>query len=294
MAHSSPHKPRQRQIHEIERICRDALLSAFKRHEELGERGTELIQKNQFGDTAMRGDIEAEDAVLTVLKHHNLSAVIHSEEHDDTYIDSSPAYSGVLDGIDGSAWYKSSRGKGRYGTLLGIYEGTDPLYRDYLFSGIMEHATKRLLYGTRDRGSFVFDLTTGQTIPIHTSHSITLTTQTPIHIDQYWDINKKTFLIPLDGYNILEYNLCSSVHYANVALGTADLALECTRKNNLEISAVFGLIHEAGGCMVTHEGVDISDAPYARFGQTTSIPVITAASQPLAKRMVQFLTDKKL
>ena len=36
-----------------------ALKNAFRLHENLGERGKEDLQKNQFGDTAMRGDFEA-------------------------------------------------------------------------------------------------------------------------------------------------------------------------------------------------------------------------------------------
>lgn len=280
----------QPDIDNIERIGKEALLQAFQTHESLGEDGIEVVKKNQFGDTAMRGDIEAEDAVLQVLKEQGVSINIRSEEHGDTLIGSSPAlYFGVLDGIDGSAWYKSARGTGRYGTLLGIYKGTDPLYSEYLFSGIMEHATKRLIYGVRGKGSFIYNLTSKTTARIHTSITDVLDKKTNIHIDQYWEINKTTFIVPLAGFHVLDYHLCSSVHYANVALGAADLALECTRKNNLEIAAVYGLIREAGGVMVTSDGKDISELPYKTFGQSSSVPVITAASKTLADQLVNFL-----
>jgi len=289
MIQAFPPQSVRTRTNDIERIGIDALLAAFHCHESLGANGIEMVQKNQFGDMAMHGDIEAENAVLDSLKHHPLPLVIRSEEHGDIKIGDNPSYFGVLDGIDGSAWYKSERGIGRYGTLLGIYMGTDPLYKDYLFCGIMEHTTKRLLYGVKDKGSFVYDLVSKTTTPIHTSPTRVLNTQTTIHIDQYWEINKKTFLSPLKGYHILDYHLCSSVHYANIALGSSDLALECTRKNNLEIAAVFGLIHEAGGIIVTHDGKDLSDLPYKTFGQSSYVPVITAASKTLADQTVKFL-----
>ncbi len=278
-----------KQVDFMKDIGVSALLQSFKTHEKIGEHGIEMIQNNQFGDMAMRGDIEAENAVLSHLKKQDISIIIQSEEHGETHIGTSPSYFGVLDGIDGSAWYKSDRGIGRYGTLLGIYNGTDPCYKDYIFGGIMEHATKRLIYGVKGKGSYVYDLVSDTTTPIHTSRTNSLTKQTNIHIDQFWEINKHTFLIPLSEYRILDYHLCSSVHYANVALGASDLALECTRKNNLEIAAVFGLIHEAGGVMITHDGKDLSNLPYKTFGQTSHVPVITAASRTLADQTVKFL-----
>lgn len=277
----------------IKQIGIEALLKSFLRHETLGERGVEMVKKNQFGDMAMRGDIEAEDAVIQYLKEQNFPITLRSEEHGETHIGSSPTHFGVLDGIDGSAWYSSARGVGRYGTLLGIYEGTDPMYKDYLFSGIMEHATKRVLYGVKGKGSFAYDVVSGSTTPIHTSSTTVLDTKIHIHIDQYWEINKTTFMIPLKGYNILDYHLCSSVHYANVALGISDLALECTRKNNLEIAAVFGLIREAGGVIMTRDGKDISELQYRTFGQLSKVPVITAASQQLAEDVIRQLKKKR-
>lgn len=282
----------QERMENIERVGIAALKNAFAKHQELGERGIEMMRKNQFGDTAMRGDIEAEQAVLDVLKQNNFPAIIHSEEHGETQTGDNPIYFGVLDGIDGSSWYKTAQGEGRYGTLLGIYSGTNPQYGDYAFAGIMEHATKRLIYGVRGKGSFVLDLETGETKPIKTSGATELDKKTVIHIDEYWDINKDTFLSKLDGYNVQKYNLCSSVHYANVALGEADLALECTRKGNLEIAAVFGLINEAGGKMVSLENQDLAGLHYREFGQDTHVPVITAASSTLADKSATFFSTK--
>ena len=65
----------------FEQIIFLALRRAYEVHENLGSRGEELIQKNQFGETALRIDIEAEEAVINVLKENNIPIRIISEEH---------------------------------------------------------------------------------------------------------------------------------------------------------------------------------------------------------------------
>ncbi len=272
----------------IERIGIEALQASFEIHNSLGEGGKEDLQKNQFGDIAMRGDYEAEEAVLKVLKEYNLPAVIHSEEHGEVKITEEPNLLGVLDGIDGSSWYRSEWGVGRYGTMLGIYEGVNPQYKDYVFGGIMEHATKRLFYGVKGEGAWVIDLKTGDKKRIHTSGENDLTATTRIHIDEYWDKNNEVFTSKLSGYNVMDYKLCSSFHYTDTSMGAADLTLECTRKGSLEIATAYPLITEAGGVMVGLDGKPLDDEYYLKFGVEEHVPVITAASQDLARQAVTF------
>lgn len=273
---------------DIEKIGIEALQASFEMHNALGEGGKENLQKNQFGDTAMIGDYEAEEAVLKVLKEHKLPAIIHSEEHGHVKITENPTLLGVLDGIDGSHWYKSEWGVGRYGTMLGIYEGVNPQYKDYIFGGIMEHATKRLFYGVKGKGAWVIDLRTGEKKRIHTSSENDLNTKTKIHIDEYWDINNEVFTSKLSGYNVMDYKVCSSFHYTDTSMGAADLTLECTRKGSLEIATAHPLIIESGGTMVSLNGKPLGEEYYLRFGAEDHVPVITAASQELATQAVNF------
>lgn len=270
-----------------------ALKNAFQTHEDLGESGREDLQKNQFGDTAMRGDFEAEEAVIEVLRQNNFSVKVYSEEHGIVDVSNNPKFLAVLDGIDGSSWYKSAWGVGRYATMFGIYEGLNPYYGDYLFGGIMEHATKRLFYATKGKGSFVLDLKDGKTKPIKTSDIVFLKKDTRIHIDQYWEINNKVFTANLKGYNIQKYNRCSAYHYANVASGDADLALECTRKGNLEIAAAYPIIIESGGEMISIKAENLKDKKFLEFGQEEHMPVITAATGKLAIRLIEYLRTVK-
>lgn len=273
---------------DIERVGIAALKAAFEVHNVLGEDGKQDLQKNQFGDTAMKGDYDCEEAVLKVLKENALPVLVHSEEHGQVEITEKPNLLAVLDGIDGSAWYKSEWGVGRYGTMLGIYSNLNPQYKDYVFGGIMEHATKRLIYGIRDGGSWVLDLKSGQKEQIHTSAAQELGRDTKIHIDEYWDINNEVFTSKLTGYKVLDYKLCSSFHYVDTSMGEADLTLECTRKGSLEIATAYPIIMEAGGVMVNLKGEPLADKYYLEFGVNEHIPVITAATAELAKQAVNF------
>jgi len=282
-------KEKQPNLETIQRVGIAALKKAYRVHEELGDSGIELLKKNQFGDTALRADVEVEEAVLSVLRDSGLPITVFSEEHGKVQLGEETQYTGVLDGIDGSSWYKSERGKGRYGTMFAIFAGKDPTYGDYQFSGIMEHATKRLFYAVKGKGAFIMDVQTGAIIPIHTAQATALDKGTRVHIDEYWEINRQTFLSKLQGYNVQKYNRCSSVHYANVAMGQADLALECTRKGNLEIAAAHGLIVEAGGDMISLDGDKVADKKFLEFAQDTHAPIITAATRELAISTMAFL-----
>jgi len=271
---------------EIQNLAIDALFRAFKIHEALGAQGEELVKKNQFGDTALRIDVACEAEILNALREAKFPIRVNSEEHGITEIVANPIYLGSLDGLDGTHRYKNERGKGRYGTMFNIFNGVDPTYDDYVFSGVMEHSTKRLFFAVKEKGSFLLE--EGSTKPICCADTRFLNRDARIYVDEYFDINRKTFSEKLQGFNI-KYLLASCVYYVDVASGEADLALECTRKGNLEIAVAYGLIKEAGGVMVTCDGKSIGDRKYLEFGQSTHIPVITAATGELAINLLEYL-----
>lgn len=274
----------------LENIAISALLNANKIHDELGAAGEELMQKNQFGDTALRADIEAEKAVMDVFRENNAHVRFVSEEYG--IVDcKNPFRLGVLDGLDGSVVYKSERGKGRYGTMLGIFAGTDPTYGDYLFSGVIEHSMKKLYFAIRGVGSFVMENGKSEQI-LCFGQRVLDKKKTLIYADEVYDkvfgvtVIKDTFLSRLEGFNFLEHS-ASEVHYVDLATGDADLVLECTRKGNLEIAAAYGLVKEAGGVIVTLDGRSIGSKKYLEFGQKENIPVISASTRALAGALIK-------
>jgi len=261
-----------------------SLKEAFKIHESLGASGEELLEKNQFGETALRVDIESEKAILDFLRKQNLPIKVVSEEHGVTEIGNNPQYLGVLDGLDGSSVYKKERGTGRYGTMFSIFKSADPTYDDYIASGIMEHSTGRLFIASKNGGASIIH--NEETTPIHTDTRTELDQNMIINIDEYFDLNKKTFTEKLQGFKT-QCLKASSAHYMSVADGEAGLALECTRKGNLEIAIAYGLVKEAGGVIVDMDGNSLGDKKYLEFGQKEQQPIITAANNELAHSLLK-------
>ncbi|MEI8061634.1 MAG: inositol monophosphatase family protein [Candidatus Berkelbacteria bacterium] len=279
-------------LEEIKQLVIEALNISFKIHDSLGESGEEVIEKNRFGDTALKVDIDIESAIIDYLKKSGLSLQVISEEHGTTEISSNPQFLAIMDGLDGSGLYKNERGKGRYATMFGIFLGENPHYQDYLVCGIAEHAKKKIYLAVRDLGSELIENKTST--PIKTSGITQLSKKTQIRVDDFFPTNSKIFSGPLkkSGY-ITTYDKSSAIYYADVASGKADLALECTRKGNLEIAISYGLIHESSGVIFDINGHDLGPKLYREFGQQTQLPIITAATDELAKDLMKFLEKNK-
>lgn len=276
--------------YEISVIANRALNRARAVHDALGENGLQQVQKNQHGETALRADIECEKAVIDYLEFMKMRVRVRSEEHGVVNI-GEPEYTAILDGIDGTSLYKEARGVGKYGTMLGIFAGTDPTYADYLTCSIAQHATKRHLMGNKGFGAHT--ILPGPPRALQTSFYEKFDSSLNIYVDDAaYEMNRKTFTEPLrrKGFKTT-CTKCSCMYYADVAEGLAHFALECTRKGNLELAVAYGLIKEAGGVMVDLDGNDIGPRKYLEFGQKENehIPIITAANRTLAMAMVDFL-----
>jgi len=273
---------------QIQNILLRALNCAHAKYLELGTAGLEEVQKNQFGETALRMDIEAEAAVINSFRADNFPVRVISEEHGTVDI-GTPQYLAVLDGIDGTALYRKDYEHGKYGTMLAIFSNTNPTYLDYICTGISQHAATRTLVATKDLGVTVWEA--AEHHPVHVAAHSDLSKSTKIYIDEYWETNRNTFSIPLSGYNT-NYYQCSAMYYADIAEGIADFALECTRKGNLEIAVSYGLVREAGGVTMDLAGTDIGPNNYLEFGQTEHVPIITATSAQLAEQMRNIVQHK--
>lgn len=277
-------------IEKIEEVFISALGATRQVYEELGVYGKELIQKNQFGESSLRMDIEAEKTIINTFLKAGIPIRIRSEEHGIIETGKNPIFFGVLDGLDGSGVYRKEKGAGRYGTMLGIFSNLNPRYDEYLFSGIMEHSANKLFFSSKNKGSFM--IANGLRKPIKCSSALRLGKQTKIYVDEGVEFNKAFFSKVIKGFSTF-YLGSSAVYYADIAAGDADLVLECARKGNLEIAAAYGLIRESGGVMVTMDGADLGERKYLTFGQDTHIPVITASTSQLAKDLIDYINQTK-
>ncbi len=269
-----------------------ALKKASAKVVDLGSEGLETARKNQFGETALRADIEAEEAVIDTFRKLGLPVRFVSEEHGIIDIVSQPEFLGVLDGLDGSDAYKNTKGKGRFGTMLGIFSNLDPFYGDYLFSGIIEPGSKTLYYAVKNRGCH-YEKSGGIISPAHTIDTRLIDDKTRIYFTEkeareLWNVDIRPFVRALEGCTWTRIGSTAS-HYADLATGKVDLVLEWTRKGNLEPAAACGLVFESGGCMLTENGEDLRAKKYFEFGQNEHLPVISAATTNLAQNFLKRL-----
>jgi fructose-1,6-bisphosphatase/inositol monophosphatase family enzyme len=262
----------------------DALRQAYIVHQSLGADGEELVHKNQFGDTALCVDIECEQAILKTLKDSDLPIKVISEEHGTTLFQASQKYLGILDGLDGSSVYRKARGKKRYGTMFAIFDTTNPRYDDYLVCGIMQHATDRMFIAEKGKGAYI--IKDGKEHHIQVSSAHQLDARTRIYIDESFEYNRTTFSQHLIEFHP-KYEGASSLYYADLAEGTAEVVLECTRKGNLEIAVEYGITTEAGGVVTDLSGQSIGNQEYLSFGQNSQLGVISAANRSLALELIK-------
>ncbi|MFH1833009.1 MAG: inositol monophosphatase family protein [Candidatus Levyibacteriota bacterium] len=275
-----------------------ALKNAYEVHEKLGKNGLEKLKKNRFGETALRGDFQAEEAVLNVLRVKKVPIRVISEEHGVVDIVKNPVLLGILDGLDGSnryeAYWKGDK-NARYGTMFAIFDSINPRYEDYLTSGIMEHPTKRLFIAAKGRGAFLVSLTNSAKSGIEVSKETDFSNKTKVEIDAYekaahFPFIKRVFIERLPKGINFKCLLSTAVHYADLASGAADIVLECTYKGNLESAVAYGLVTEAGGVMVDINGESFSKKRYLEFGQKEHVPIITAATKELADSFIKTIS----
>lgn len=270
------------------------LKNTYQLHYQLGEEGKVVGSFNQFGESSLTADWEAEETVINGCRSAGIPIVISSEEHGEVTVGENPRYRGILDGIDGTNAYRMETGP--YGTMFAIYEGVNPRYRDYLAAGIIEYPTGRILLAARNQGAFV--LADNQSHPVATSNKINLDPQqTRIYIDGGFEFNKRLYVPKFGNFdNAYLGNIdnrgepwgVSSMYYFRLATAETDVVLECTRKRNLEIAVAYGILNEAGRVMVDGDGESIADRRYLEFGQGANeyLPVISAATRPLVDKVV--------
>lgn len=287
----NPMSPQEiRKIKELERVGNLALRAAYEVHQKLGASGTEPLHRNQYGDTALRGDVEAESAVLKVLKQNNIPIMVISEEHEITLIGNNPLYLGILDGIDGSGVYTRERGKGRYGTMFAIFNTTDPTYSDYFYGGIMEHSSNKLYFASKGNGAWITEGSTAKRINCSQSTQLDQK-QTKLYADTNFDEVYSTNIIStllrgLQGFNI-SCMRSSAIHCVDLISGKVDGVIECTRKGNLEIAVAYPLVIEVDGVIVDLNSESLGDKKYNEFGQRENLAVVSACTLGVAKGIIR-------
>jgi fructose-1,6-bisphosphatase/inositol monophosphatase family enzyme len=308
---NSRHTPAQTAIEK-------GLADAYQAHEELGESGVAMQTKNQFGDSALLADVMCEQACIDSLQKLaddvGATITVHSEEHGQFQIEptgpsKSLKYTAVIDGIDGSAVYKNSRGKGLYGTMFALFDGDNPVYDDYLAAGLVIPSKQEILLATNGAGVSCIDA--AKNMPprqVATDAVARLSVGTLVFVDDrfpnlqldakhydYHHINQRIFGDPLRaaGYDVVDSGSTAAYCYL-IATGQALLLGDATRKGNLEYATMYAIVKEAGGVMAAFNPAaktfePIGQKPFISWGQDRHTPTATAANQQVLDQLQTLL-----
>lgn len=268
-------------VEEISEIGIEALREAKRVHDLLGKEAKSTVCKNQFGEQALRADLETEGVVIDVLRRRRLPVRVKSEEHGVMDLADEPVYLSVLDGIDGTGELIKGYGVRRYGTMLEICSSVHPRYGDYLFSGIMEHSSNRLWMASLGGGATVVD-GYGYQVSMVSSDRVVYDDGCVVFVDTNHEFSRQYFNQLLGRSNTFEIN-SYAVAYADLAAGAIDLIAGVTKKGNLEQMISFGLLREVGADTMTLDGRSLEDRYYFEFGQVDNIPFVSVANKALGR-----------
>jgi len=287
---------KEKLLDHVTEIGRHALQAAYEVHQNLGVLGLETVRRNEHGETALKIDIEAEEAVIRILAKNKLSIILESEEHGLVRLGENPQLFGTLDGLDGTAAYRKERGVGRYGTMLSIYNSTNPKYADYIFGGIMEHSSHRLYFASKGKGCWkVENRFSPQVLKcsiVDRLDSKTCRLHADIPFDSIFGGNMMEKMVSkLQNFPITVLK-SSAINYADLIDGKVEAVIEGTRKGNLEIAVAYSLVTEAGGVMVDIKGESLGSKFYLNYAQKEHLPVISVCNTTVAKELISLLNQK--
>lgn len=298
-----------------------ALEAAYKRQVALSNEGTigEKVRKGSGGDTSLRGDIQSEEEVIRVLKENNFQALIYAEEHSAwepmKIGKENPEYLVVIDGFDGSSVLAKSP-KARGGTMLAIANNLNPRYSDFIFGGITDFSTNRIIYGMKMKGSFLrtYEGDLQNIKQIEKLKERDFNSDTKIYLDdpKYWGeiqegitsgldeiarVTREHFTTKLENYfrgnskNISGLN-SSGAMCLDLILGDVDAIGGVSAKGVFEQPAEYPILNSLGGTIVDYSGKDIGSNYWLEDRaehKINPVPSLRASSPQLAREILEYL-----
>ncbi|MAH49335.1 hypothetical protein CMI37_26145 [Candidatus Pacearchaeota archaeon] len=265
----------------------------------------DFVDNGVGGDRSLRGDWESEEAVIGCFKKYGFPARVVAEEHGEVDIVPNPKYLAVLDGFDGSSALKLDP-QARGGTMLAIADNLEPRYSDFVFGGLTEFTTKRVLWACRGRGyAFLREnpyKTKDNVRKIGPIEREPLGQKTKIYLDdpdlyehasgvtsgldEIGNVVRENFTMPLQtmGHKNLRALNSSAAMCLDLVLGKVDAVGGVIAKGVFEPPAEYVLLDSVGGCLVGQNGQIVRHEKWREFGRPLS-PLMRVANPQLAQQL---------
>lgn len=232
---------------------------------------------------------------------------IISEEHGKIDVVKNPKYLAVLDGIDGSsALVKDSSSK--CGTIISIANNLSPNYKDFIFAGITEFITNKIIYGIKGEGVFVIENAQNNNlarkIPKFKNKSSFEDIKATIDCydsDYAEGITKgmnefKSFM----NSNVVKYlkgkiNIYGGISSASTCIdlleGKTDAVFNMVAKGVFEPPAIYLLTKELGGFGTDLDGKDLENKKWKAVGMNLE-GVLFSSSEEISKKLINLISNK--
>lgn len=225
-----------------------------------GADATREVRDERSTDISTRGDRAVSSALIEFFGRQSIPMVLLSEESGRIDIAPDPKFLVAFDDIDGTDNFFRGRDLLPYCTVVAVFEGAHPKYKDVLAAGIVEHRSGKLWLAERGKGMVVRSPGAGEAAAYASSRRA-LDRRSLVVVDQYSAKERIGELSRLTSLAWLKDFGSSALHLAGVASGIFDAFVNLRHKAH-ELGAGYLLIKEAGGTIVDVDGRPLDDASY--------------------------------
>ncbi len=270
---------------QLESLCLNALDVAEKAIVKLGAQGKQEVVDADTVNTSSQADHAVSRALLAHFQGSGIPAHLYSEELGRVE-HAQPQFLIGWDDIDGTENWRRADGSMPYATIIFLYKGAQPRFKDALVAVMREHTSGNTWDAVKGKGCY-FKLKRAKEFQrCFTSGETQLYEKTGVRIDSYAMRDSRHVEI---ARRLIERAWVkdagsSGYHIAAVSNGQADAFVNSACKTH-EFGAYL-LVTEAGGFVSDLQGNSYKDFTLDFNGR---YPIICAATEELGRKIVKLI-----
>ncbi len=267
------------EVESLAEICKEALQIAHKALEDIGNEGRIEVFDESVTDISTKGDRRISSELIKFFKKKEVPAILCSEESGRIKITENPKYLIAFDDIDGTDNYYRGNNLLPHCSVITIFDSTEPIFKNALIAGVIEHVSKKTWVAIRGRGCFLNGVKTNH------SEKKVLNRRTLILIDHYANsssISQLNLIYPVSW--VKDFG-SSAFHLAGISSGLFDGYVSRYQKAH-ELGAGYLLVKESGGFLADWTGVSLD---MKKYDFNAVYDVIVASTSELGEELLSKL-----
>lgn len=277
----------------LKKLALDAADVAYDAVVDAGKKGTAAVTQAKK-DLVTEGDLSVNKKVKEFLRESNIPATVFTEEGDGvinigTY---PPRFTIYVDDIDGSLNYRSGHGTLPFCSIVAIYDGTNPQYKDWRVAAIRTMNVDNTILAVKGEGCETWLNEDPKWQPAAPKKTTGLDRrETWIMVDHYMasdsnadpEILKKLQRVyPKTWPGDFR---CAGEAYFLLGTGGLDAWITVGQKET-ELIAGYPILSELRGTIVDFQGNPIGDT---KVNFTGTRPILATVTRGLAERILPYL-----